>query len=238
MAGHSLRKELDDYFLSNSRSLPSVSAFVQQRAKLSPDAFPRIFRCFNNRLPFTQTYRGLHLIACDGTDLNIPSIPGDKDPFIPYNSKNGGYSQMHLRTITVPVDCIHLLILWRKEQMQLAWNMGETWKGYYGRDFDKNFIFIQPETGLPMNVSTPTHKFKEILKLYNDTHELEDQLPDISLHELRHTSATLLLANGTDIETVSHRLGHSKASTTLDVYGHAMKKMDSKASDTLESILS
>ena len=54
----------------------------------------------------------------------------------------------------------------------------------------------------------------------------------------RHTSATLLLANGTDIETVSHRLGHSKASTTLDIYGHAMKKMDSKASDTLESILS
>jgi integrase len=143
-----------------------------------------------------------------------------------------------IRTIIVPADCIHLLILWRKEQMQLAWNMGETWKGYYGRDFDKNFIFIQPETGLPMNVSTPTHKFKEILKLYNDTHELEDQLPDISLHELRHTSATLLLANGTDIETVSHRLGHSKASTTLDVYGHAMKKMDSKASDTLESILS
>ena len=89
-----------------------------------------------------------------------------------------------------------------------------------------------------MDVSTPTHKFKENLKLYNDTHELEDQLPDISLHELRHTSATLLLANGTDIETVSHRLGHSKASTTLDVYGHAMKKMDSKASDTLESILS
>ena len=38
MAGHSLRKELDDYFLSNSRSLPSVSAFVQQRAKLSLDA--------------------------------------------------------------------------------------------------------------------------------------------------------------------------------------------------------
>ena len=32
MAGHVLRKELDDYFLSNSRSLPSVSAFVQQRA--------------------------------------------------------------------------------------------------------------------------------------------------------------------------------------------------------------
>lgn len=99
MAGHSLRKELDDYFLSNSRSLPSVSAFVQQRAKLSPDAFPRIFRCFNNRLPFTQTYRGLHLIACDGTDLNIPSIPGDKDSFIPYNSKNGGYFQMHLTAL-------------------------------------------------------------------------------------------------------------------------------------------
>lgn len=53
-----------------------------------------------------------------------------------------------------------------------------------------------------------------------------------------YTSATLLLAHGTDIETVSHRLGHSKASVTLDVYGHALKKMDSTASDTLESIFS
>lgn len=127
---------------------------------------------------------------------------------------------------------------WHKEQMMLSLHLQGLWKGYTGKEFDKNFIFIQMETGMPMDVGTPTHKFKEILKMYNETHGSENQLPEITLHELRHTSATLLLANGTDIETVSHRLGHSKASTTLDIYGHAMKKMDSKASDTLESILS
>jgi integrase len=122
--------------------------------------------------------------------------------------------------------------------MMLSLHLQGLWKGYTGKEFDRNFIFIQMETGMPMDVGTPTHKFKEILKMYNETHGSENQLPEITLHELRHTSATLLLANGTDIETVSHRLGHSKASTTLDIYGHAMKKMDSKASDTLESILS
>ena len=150
------------------------------------------------------------------------------------NTKN----KYSIRDVTVPQDCIHLLRQWHKEQMMLSLHLQGLWKGYTGKEFDRNFIFIQMETGMPMDVGTPTHKFKEILKMYNETHGPENQLPEITLHELRHTSATLLLANGTDIETVSHRLGHSKASTTLDIYGHAMKKMDSKASDTLESILS
>ena len=57
----------------------------------------------------------------------------------------------------------------------------------------------------------------------------------ISVH-LRHTSATLLLANHVDIETVSHRLGHSKPSITLDEYGHWMEETDRTASDTLENL--
>ncbi|MBR3344886.1 MAG: tyrosine-type recombinase/integrase, partial [Solobacterium sp.] len=54
--------------------------------------------------------------------------------------------------------------------------------------------------------------------------------------DLRHTSATLLLAEGVDIETVSRRIGHSRASVTLDIYGHAMKHKDTEASDTLTRI--
>lgn len=91
-----------------------------------------------------------------------------------------------------------------------------------------------------MSVDTPTHKFREILDLYNSqvAKTESEKLPIIRIHDLRHTSATLLLANGTDIETVSKRLGHSKASITLDVYGHAMKEMDRKAADTLEQLFS
>ena len=74
-----------------------------------------------------------------------------------------------------------------------------------------------------------------ITKAVTKTKE-EDKLPLIHLHDLRHTQATLLLANGVDVETVSHRLGHSKPSITLDVYGHWMKETDKTASDTLENL--
>ncbi|MCR5293566.1 MAG: site-specific integrase [Lachnospiraceae bacterium] len=144
-----------------------------------------------------------------------------------------------IRAIILPESCFKLLRQWKREQLIIAFKLGYRWKGYYRKnEYDKNNVFIDLQSGVPMNVSTPTHKFKEVLSMYNKTHPADEQLPDIRLHDLRHTSATLLLANNVDIETVSHRLGHSKASTTLDIYGHAMKKMDSKASDTLESILS
>ena len=41
-----------------------------------------------------------------------------------------------------------------------------------------------------------------------------------------------------DIQTVKRRLGHAQASTTLNMYGHAMKQLDSGASETLENLLS
>ncbi|MBR3276511.1 MAG: tyrosine-type recombinase/integrase, partial [Eubacterium sp.] len=52
----------------------------------------------------------------------------------------------------------------------------------------------------------------------------------------RHTTATLLLAENCDIATVSHRLGHSEISITLNVYSHWMEQTDEKASDTLETL--
>lgn len=47
-------------------------------------------------------------------------------------------------------------------------------------------------------------------------------LPRLVFHGLRHSSATILLAAGLPITLVSERLGHSKVSVTLDVYGHAI----------------
>lgn len=141
------------------------------------------------------------------------------------------------RTIQLPSQCFKVLRSWRSEEIKLSMSLGDDWKGSTGKDFDNNFIFIDLKTGLMMSLDTPGHKFKEILDMYNRTCENEeDLLPYIRLHDLRHTSATLLLAENVDIETVSHRLGHSKASVTLDVYGHALESMDNKASDTLEAL--
>lgn len=58
------------------------------------------------------------------------------------------------------------------------------------------------------------------------------------LHELRHTQATQLLANGADVKTVQARLGHASAAITLNFYAHAVPGNDEKAADLMEEIMS
>lgn len=141
------------------------------------------------------------------------------------------------REIKMPSSCFSLLKEWKLEQMGLSMSLGEKWTGYRGKSFDKNWVYIQLDSGARMDVDTPSHKFKSILNLYNSNCENEeDKLPIIRLHDLRHTSATLLLSQNVDIETVSHRMGHSKASITLDVYGHWLKETDEKASNVLNQM--
>lgn len=59
----------------------------------------------------------------------------------------------------------------------------------------------------------------------------------LKFHELRHTQATQLLANGVDVKTVQTRLGHANASITLGWYAHAIPERDHEAADLLGSLL-
>ena len=56
---------------------------------------------------------------------------------------------------------------------------------------------------------------------------------DLSVHSLRHTNASLLIAQGVDVRTVASLLGHAQASTTLDIYAHAFDKNKRKAQEKL-----
>ena len=47
-------------------------------------------------------------------------------------------------------------------------------------------------------------------------------------HDLRHTHATLLIANNIDMKTASTRLGHSNISTTMNIYTHPLSENDKK----------
>jgi integrase len=62
-------------------------------------------------------------------------------------------------------------------------------------------------------------------------------LPHFRLHDLRHFMATQMLAAGVPIATVSQRLSHARASTTLNVYAHSVPGGDRKAAETLAGIL-
>jgi integrase len=62
-------------------------------------------------------------------------------------------------------------------------------------------------------------------------------LPDIRFHDLRHTSATLLLSAGVHPKVVQERLGHSQISVTLDIYSHVLPTLQLEAAGKLDQIL-
>ncbi len=59
---------------------------------------------------------------------------------------------------------------------------------------------------------------------------------DCTLHGLRHTHATSLIAAGVPVKVISDRLGHANISTTMDIYGHVLPTMQRQAADIVENI--
>lgn len=68
------------------------------------------------------------------------------------------------------------------------------------------------------------------------TWRTESGFPTLKFHELRHTQATQLLANGIDVKTVQNRLGHANAAITLNWYAHALPENDKKAAALIGSL--
>ena len=63
-------------------------------------------------------------------------------------------------------------------------------------------------------------------------------LPSIRFHDLRHTAATLLLAQGVDPRTIMETLGHSQISLTLNTYSHVLPALQADAAVKMNAILS
>jgi integrase len=62
-------------------------------------------------------------------------------------------------------------------------------------------------------------------------------VPTISLHDLRHTHATLLLKAGVPVKVVSERLGHASAAFTMTVYQHVLPGMQSEAAELFAELV-
>lgn len=140
-----------------------------------------------------------------------------------------------IRTFLLPDIVLEKLKAWKQEETKQCKQLSNIWEGEPLKNFNDNYIFIQ-NTGKQMYLTTPTSKFREILLLYNSSVNNKEKLPIIKLHDLRHCTASLLIANGIDIATVSALLGHSKTSITLDIYTHSLKRLND-SSLKLEKIL-
>ena len=140
------------------------------------------------------------------------------------------------RIISIPSSVMALLKEYKKHQSEEKLIVGSLWH-------DSNRLFTTWD-GKPMHPDTVSKWFPKFLKRYNEKVKNDEYIPDsekenlylppITFHGLRHTSATLLIGQGLHVKTISSRLGHSNISTTMDIYGHTLKKADQEAADKLD----
>ena len=98
MSGGTLFSEVLEYF-SDKTDLPSVSAYLQQRAKIKYSAFEQLFRSTVNLSDENHLYHGYRLFAADGSDIQIPSNPMDEDTYYPGSNGQKPYNLIHLNAI-------------------------------------------------------------------------------------------------------------------------------------------
>lgn len=121
------------------------------------------------------------------------------------------------RTITMDAHTANLLKEYRAHQSQQRLEAGQFWQ-----DYDRLFTKADGSPIHPDTVGDWWNKFQE-----------RHGLKHYSLHSLRHTNASLLIANDLDVATVSGRLGHADASTTLNIYTHQFRARDQMAASML-----
>ncbi len=93
---------------------------------------------------------------------------------------------------------------------------------------DRGYLFAN-EIGSHIHPNTLYRRFHDLTKRAG--------VPSIRFHDLRHTSATLLLAQGVHGKIVQERLGHANIAMTLDLYSHVTADMQRHAADALETAL-
>lgn len=98
-----------------------------------------------------------------------------------------------VRTLVLPQQVLDMLRQLKQEQREYVLKIGSAWKGKRGKEYDYNFLFTQWDGSL-IYPTTPYSDFKKLIRNYNKTAPANAQLPDITLHDLRHTNATLLIA--------------------------------------------
>ncbi len=125
------------------------------------------------------------------------------------------------RRIALSLSVVESLRRHRVRQLEHRLALGDAYE-------DRGYLFVN-ETGAHLHPNT----------LYRRFHDLTERagVPAIRFHDLRHTSATLLLTQGVHGKIVQERLGHANIAMTLDLYSHVTADMQRHAADALEAAL-
>ena len=126
------------------------------------------------------------------------------------------------RVISMDQQTMAILRQWqlkqRKELLRLGYNAMNGWQ-----------IIFNGKQNKPIAHVTLNVKFKNI--------QVKNGLKVISVHGLRHTHCSLLLAAGVPVNDVKDRLGHSNIQTTLNIYAHVTKQQQQDTADMFSKFM-
>ena len=127
-----------------------------------------------------------------------------------------------IRTISLPAVAVEALQAHRKRQLELRMMLGQ------GKPDGETLVFSTIDGGpiTPNGLSRDWCIFVQVHKL-----------PAISFHGLRHSHVSALVASGVDPLTISRRIGHANVSTTMNVYAHLFRQVDTTAAAAINAAL-
>ena len=133
----------------------------------------------------------------------------------------GSTKTSDVRHLNLPRETMILLKQHKLEQLRLQLANGDRW-------IHTGYIFTR-DNGDHMSPDSITGWLNDFSARHG--------LPHINPHAFRHTVASVLLANGTDIVTVSKQLGHASVTTTENFYSHIIEENKAKASECIADVL-
>ena len=125
------------------------------------------------------------------------------------------------RYVNLPTESMELIKQYRQWFEQRKEEYGSRWH-------DTGYLFVQEKAenaGKPINPDGITAYLNDFSEKYD--------LPHINPHAFRHTQASLLYYGGMDSVSISKRLGHSKVSTTTDLYAHIIRQADERNAECI-----
>lgn len=125
------------------------------------------------------------------------------------------------RSITLPPTAVTVLRAHWKAQQELRLKLGQ------GRASADALVFGTWQ-GKARSPNSLTKEWRAAVKTA--------AMPAVTLHSLRHTHASYLIAAGHDVLTISRRMGHGSPTITLGVYGHLFPNTDDRAANSIEAM--
>ncbi|MFN2488616.1 MAG: tyrosine-type recombinase/integrase [Actinomycetota bacterium] len=130
-------------------------------------------------------------------------------------------SERSRRTLPLPQTCVDALRAHKRSQLVERLAAGSVW-----RDHD---LVFSASIGTPLDPRTLARHYQRLCERAGVGHR--------RFHDLRHSAASLLLAQGVSARVVMETLGHSQISLTMNTYAHVMPVLMRDAADAMDRAL-